>query len=150
MSNKVATRSRELFESGWRCAESVLLSIAEEQGVQSDLIPRIATGFCSGVARTCGTCGAVSGAILGLGLAAGRDSADETVDGCYALVREFVREFEVKFGSINCEQLTGCDLATDEGQEAFERKGQIEGCFRYVEEAARMAMDLIVEAGPTK
>jgi dihydrofolate reductase len=37
----------------------VLLAIAESQGIQPDLIPRIATGFCSGISRTGGMCGAV-------------------------------------------------------------------------------------------
>lgn len=143
MSEEAASKSRELFESGLYCAESVLISLAEGQGIKSDLVPRIATGFCSGVSRTCGTCGAVSGAILGLGLAVGRDSPDESVEECYALVNELVDGFQAKFWSINCAQLTGCDLATDEGQRAFEEQGQIERCFQYVEEAARMAMRMI-------
>ena len=50
MSNETSQRSRELFDSGFYCAESVLLAIAESQGIESDLIPRIATGFCSGIA----------------------------------------------------------------------------------------------------
>jgi len=40
----VANRSRQLFESGYYCAESVLLAVAESQGIKSDLIPKIATG----------------------------------------------------------------------------------------------------------
>ena len=54
MNDRVSQRSRELFDSGYYCAESVLLAIAENQGIQSDLIPKIATGFCSGISRTCG------------------------------------------------------------------------------------------------
>jgi hypothetical protein len=49
MSHDVARRSRELFESGFLCAESVLLAVSEAEGVRSDLIPKIATGFCSGM-----------------------------------------------------------------------------------------------------
>lgn len=54
MNEQAAKKSRELFNSGYYCAESVLMAIAESRNVQSDLMPRIATGFCSGMARTGG------------------------------------------------------------------------------------------------
>ena len=72
MNDQAPKRSRELFNSGFYCAESVLMAIAESRGIRSDLIPRIATGFCSGMARTGGQCGAVSGAMMGISLATGR------------------------------------------------------------------------------
>jgi hypothetical protein len=56
MNEQASQRSVELFRSGFFCAESVLLAIAESQGIESDLIPRIATGFCSGISRTGGAC----------------------------------------------------------------------------------------------
>ena len=43
MGEQAPQRSRELFQSGLYCAESVLQAIAESQGIQSDLIPRIAS-----------------------------------------------------------------------------------------------------------
>ena len=48
--------AEKAFASGLYCAESTLISLAEAQGIESDLLPGIATGFCSGMARTCGTC----------------------------------------------------------------------------------------------
>ncbi len=139
--NQVAIqRSKDLFESGYFCAEGVLTAIAESREVSSELIPRIATGFCSGVARTGGLCGAVSGAILALGMAVGRDSADESVDPVYGLVREVLDEFEAEFGSTTCLGLTGCDLATDEGQRKFLERKQHETCIEYVGAATRLAL----------
>ncbi len=143
MLDRAAQRSKELWESGYYCAESVLLALAEEQGIKSDLIPRIATGFCSGVARSCGMCGAVSGAILGLSLRHGRSLPDESVDDTYAIIRKLMRVFEEKFGSINCQGLIDCDLSTDEGQEFFRANNLREQCGRYVEEVTRMAMQLM-------
>jgi len=80
MSEQATQRSLDLFRAGFFCAESVLLAIAERRGIQSDLIPRIATGFCSGISRTGGLCGAVSGAIMGINLVAGRNSPSESVE----------------------------------------------------------------------
>jgi len=49
-----AQRSRTYFESGLYCAESVLQAIADECNLSSEYIPRIATGFCGGMALTGG------------------------------------------------------------------------------------------------
>lgn len=143
MFDRDARRSRELFESGFYCAESVLLAIAENKGIHSEWIPKIATGFCSGLARTCGTCGAVNGAIMGINLVAGRNTPEEPLDRDYAAVRQFLEGFENRFGSTNCQQLTGCDLGTPEGQASFRAKHVIERCNDYVEEATRLALSII-------
>lgn len=142
--DETAQRAREHFASrDYYCAESVLLAMAEAHGIQSDFIPRIATGFCSGLARTCRTCGAVSGAMMGLNLLTGRSAPGAPVEENYALVRELLKGFEDRFGSTNCEELTGCDLGTAEGQEFFWANEVFERCRRYTEEATRIAMSLI-------
>jgi C_GCAxxG_C_C family probable redox protein len=143
MIDNAAQRSKDLFSSGYYCAESVLMAIAKVHDVESDLIPRIATGFCSGVARTSGQCGAISGAIMGLGLAIGRDSPEKSVEETYVLVRELIERFEDKFGSRNCQQLTGCNLSTSEGQERFRENNVIDLCYQYAEEATRIALQLL-------
>jgi len=61
----VRKSAEEAFASGLYCAESVVLALAKAQGVESDLLPKVATAFCSGMSRTCGTCGALTGAIMG-------------------------------------------------------------------------------------
>src|SRR5512137_84998 len=122
MSEQALQRSLELFRSGFFCAESVLQAIAESQHIQSDLIPRIATGFCSGLARTGGMCGAVSGGIMAISLFYGRNSPTERVDRCYEAERDFMKRFSTQFGELNCQKLTGVHLGTAEGQAAFKEK----------------------------
>ena len=131
MDERIPQRSRELFDSGFYCAESVLLAMAESKGIKSEFIPGIATGFCGGISGTCGICGAVSGAIMGLNLFTGRNSPEETVDKNYKLVRQLIGMFKGKFGSTNCEELTGCNLGTEEGLQAFRESGQKEKCREY-------------------
>ena len=145
MIDKTARRSRELFNSGYRCAESVLLSVAESKGIQSELIPRIATGFCAGIARTCGSCGAVSGAIMAINQFYGRNLPDEPVEKTYMPVQRLIEMFKNKFGSTNCRDLTGVDLGTAEGRKTLYSTNVIEQCKNYTEEAARMAMTIIEE-----
>ena len=117
--------------------------MAESKGFQSEFIPKMATGFCSGVSRTGGICGAVSGAIMGLSLLYGRNLPDESVDKCYTAVQKLTDAFTLKFGSTNCRKLTGCDLGTKEGQDTFKSNNTIEQCKNYTEEAAKMVMSII-------
>ena len=145
MNEQAAKQSRELFHSGLYCAESVLLAVAESRAIQSDLIPRIATGFCSGMARTGGQCGAVSGAIMALGLATGRQSPRESVEPTYVVVRELMKQFAERFGSTNCRTLLGCDIETAEGQKTFKANHLIERCYVYAEGATQIAMSLLDE-----
>ena len=150
MSEQASQRSLELFKSGYFCAESVLLAIAENQGIHSDLIPKIATGFCSGISRTGSMCGAVSGAIMGISLVAGRSSPSESNEICYALTQKLISQFEKEYGSVNCRQLIGCDLATEGGQRHFMENNLMEHCLQYAADATRMAISLIADQYPKR
>jgi len=145
MTDEAARMSGEFFQSGYYCAESVLMAVAVHRGEHSDLIPRIATGFCGGMSRTNGTCGAVSGAIMSLGLALGRNSADESVDKVYAATRELLDRFGRTFGSTNCRQLLGCDLGTPEGQATYHADNLRVKCRGYTEEATRIVLSILLQ-----
>ena len=141
--SKESARSRELFDSGFFCAESVLLAVAESKGIESDLIPRIATGLCSGISRTCGMCGAVSGGILAISMLTGRSSPRDPTRKSFNKVKKFRKMFEKRFGTTNCRELIGCDLDTEEGQETFNEKNLIEQCKQYTEEATKMVLEVL-------
>ncbi len=117
--------------------------MAESKNVQSELIPKVATGFCGGIARTGGICGAVSGAIMAISIFYGRDLPDEPIDRNYIPVQKLIEMFANKFGSVNCKELTGCDLRTEEGKKQFFSTSMIEKCRMYTEETTRMAMAII-------
>ncbi|MBW1842041.1 MAG: C_GCAxxG_C_C family protein [Deltaproteobacteria bacterium] len=137
-------RSGELFDSGLFCAESVLLAIAEAKGIQSDVIPKIATGFCGGISRTCGMCGAVTGAIMAVNLAFGRNDPNASVEKNYIMVRKLMTLFEEKYGSANCKELIDCDLGTEEGRNDFKAKDLRAQCKVFIEEATRIAISLML------
>jgi len=141
-----AAESRQHFDRGFYCAESVLLALAKRCGVDSPLVPSIATGLCSGVARTGGMCGAVGGAILGLGLAFGRERHTESVTQSYDRVRQLMEEFRRRHGSTNCRELLGCHLGTPEGQLQFREQNLRERCAGYTASATEIATRLIDSA----
>ncbi|MGE4299036.1 MAG: C-GCAxxG-C-C family protein [Desulfovibrionaceae bacterium] len=137
-------RARELFASGFFCAESVLKAVAEAKGIASEYIPGVATGFCSGVSRTQDRCGALSGAVMAVGLIYGRREPDETVDDCYMRTIKLVRRFKERFGSLDCTTLCGHDLSTEEGRAAFkERDAKARVCLGLAAAATEMALELL-------
>ncbi len=146
--DQTAQRSGELFESGFCCSESVLQALAESRDIQSDLIPRIATGLCAGISRTGGICGAVSGGVLAISLVTGRSSPSDPREDNLRLVRAFLQECEAKFGSTNCERLMGCRLDTAEGQRFFQEHNLREKCASFTCEATRIAARLLEETVP--
>lgn len=143
MSERASRRSRELFDSGYYCAESVLLAVAESKGIHTPLIPKMATGFCSGLSRTGRMCGAVSGAIMSISLLTGRSAPTDSLEECYAITRKLLELFEQRFGSTNCPHLIGCDLHTEEGRRIFEENHLADRCQRFVEEATGIVMALL-------
>ena len=146
MTDKTSQRSGELFDSGFWCAESVLLAVAESKGIESDLIPKIASGFCAGISRTNQLCGALSGAIMAINLLYGRSKPDESMDKNRFLVQEMIEMFKDKFGSTNCRELTGCDLETEEGYKLYYSNNLNIKCRNFVTEAVSMAI-LLIEQG---
>jgi C_GCAxxG_C_C family probable redox protein len=88
-------------------------------------------------------CGAVSGGIMAIGLALGRDSSTESVDPCYQAVRSFMDRFSTQYHALSCLELTGVHLGTPEGQQAFRDKKQFQMCTDYVDSATRLVVEII-------
>lgn len=144
---EVRASAEAAFASGLYCAESVVLALAKMQGIDSVLLPRAATAFCSGMAQTCGPCGALTGAIMGLSLALGRDGAGDSVQAAYGATQQLVHEFGQAFGACNCRDLLGCDLGTPEGQKTFTEQRLHERCFQYTGKATELAARMLVTLG---
>ena len=142
--NTLAVRSSELFDSGYFCAESILMAVAEYLGVESELIPGLATGFCGGMARNNGLCGLLTGGIMALGLVHGRRNARESQAAVYEKVSRYIQEFEKQLGARDCTGLLGCDISTVEGAEMFSSQ-ELESrvCARITGIAAGILMPLI-------
>jgi C_GCAxxG_C_C family probable redox protein len=143
LTEKTVERCVELLDQGYLCAEAVILAIAEAKEIRSDLIPKIATDFSTGIGKTGGLCGALIGAILAVNIFSGRSSPRESTRRNYAMVRRLIDLFEKKYGSTGCKELLGCDLGTLRGQYTFLVNGLFDKCTEYAEEATRITMGLI-------
>ena len=147
-SDFVKDRLLELMGEGkYLCAESVVQVVAEAGGRECKDVIRAATGFCSGMSRTCAQCGAVSGAIMGIGLYAGRAEMGEDHEACYAMVQEFLARFEDRYGSTNCFELIQCDFTVPEDKERYKRENLRLECYRMVTFAAETALSILRDHG---
>lgn len=133
------------FNSGFNCAELILLALSGGLGrTNSDhSIPRIATGFGGGVGRNGDMCGALSGGVMAIGLALGRDKPEQGREPCYAAVDHFYTDFVKEFGSCKCRELTGIDLKAPVGSGTHHTRMHAERCNLIVEFAARRANEII-------
>lgn len=132
------------YGAGYCCSEASLLAVAEWQNIESPLVPKMATAFCGGMSRTGGTCGALTGAILGVSLALGRSAANGPRDEVQEATQQLVREFEQTFGYRNCGELKGQSRfgSTVEGADRMETP-----CATYTRTAAEMAARILGERG---
>jgi C_GCAxxG_C_C family probable redox protein len=147
MFGNVGDKAVELFDSGFNCAESVLLALSRDFNEPAEhIIPCIATGFGGGIARTGSTCGALSGAIMTIGLIIGPRKAEELEkkEEVYDMALKMIENFEKEFGSSLCKNLTKCDLRTLEGHEKFQsQKIRETVCPKFVKWAVNYATRLM-------
>jgi C_GCAxxG_C_C family probable redox protein len=124
----------------------VLLAVCQEYGIENEVIPRIAYCFAGGFGNTGAVCGAVCGAMMAIGLKMERPDNMEGMFRVLGVAQEFRRRFEAEMGAIDCRELTGVDLTTQEGlQKLMSSDIPQKACFPAVGTAFRLVMDLLEE-----
>jgi C_GCAxxG_C_C family probable redox protein len=132
-----------LHSQGFNCAQSVFSVFAAQLGIDNVTALKIASPFGGGMARRGETCGAVSGALLALGLARGA-SDPSGKDEIYRLSQEFLRLFDQKHGALLCRDLVGFDGSTPEGWQAARQAGKFTTiCPLLVRDAVELVQSLL-------
>ena len=128
------------FREGFNCAQAVLSAYGSEFGLNHELALKVAAAFGGGMGRQGGTCGAVTGALMAIGLRSGMARVDEQAkEKTYHLVREFTEAFKTRNGSIICKELLGLDISTVDGRKkATEEKLFTTLCPKLVRDAAEI------------
>ena len=92
--------------------------------------------------RTDQVCGAVSGAVMVLGLKYG--AGKESKELVYAKVKELTEKFKAKNGSVSCTALLGCNMSTKEGLEAAKKKEvHTKVCPKLVSDAVEILEEIL-------
>lgn len=137
-----------VFNSGMNCAQAVFSALTADSGLDRNQALRIAS--CFGGGMRCGeVCGAVTGALMAIGLCRGYDSPDDpdAKARSNALALEFERRFIGKNGSILCRELLGYNLSVPEDLEILKSKGLFTTvCPKMVADAVVLAESLLEES----
>jgi C_GCAxxG_C_C family probable redox protein len=140
-------RAVQCFEEGFSCSQSVLGACCERYGLPRATALRLADAYGGGMGALGRTCGAVTGALMVIGLAHGRTKADDTAakHRTHELVQRFVAQFEARHGSTVCRELLGCDIDTPEKAIAARAAGRFTVCSGLVRSAAELLEGLLGE-----
>lgn len=103
------------------CAETTFVVLKAAFGLDEPADPSPAMALNGGVAYGGGTCGAISGAALALGMLAGRRIADHRQAKRVAreLTADLMDAFRAAHGAVDCRDLLGLDLRAPGAHEAF-------------------------------
>jgi C_GCAxxG_C_C family probable redox protein len=134
------------FREGFNCAQALVSTYSEDFGVDRLAALRIAGPFGGGIAHKGETCGAVTGALMVLGLRYGNEAAgdERSRDEAYSQAGEFLRRFESRNRTVICRELLDCDIGTPEGMKlARETKLFYKVCPKYVRDAVEIIEEML-------
>ncbi|MEM2533445.1 MAG: C-GCAxxG-C-C family protein [Candidatus Nezhaarchaeales archaeon] len=143
------------------CSQCVLKALQEHLQLGDGESFKAASAFAGGVARMGEVCGALSGGIMAIGLAYGREKLEDArFSPRYAKAMELAvdlyQRFEKEFGSVKCRDIQtflfgrAFDLKNPVEYEEFVRAGAYEKCPEVVKKAAQLAAELILKSREVK
>jgi C_GCAxxG_C_C family probable redox protein len=135
--------------SKFTCSAAVFSTFSDDLGLDPAIAKKITCGFGAGISKTRNICGAVSGGIMVIGRYGKAEAADEVAtEKTRAFVRQFIREFTAKNGSVGCTDLLGYDLSDPDDYEAAKASGVFTStCPALVRDAADI-LEKIFEQEP--
>jgi len=142
-------KALEYFNNNYNCSQSVLAVFGPELGLSENDCLKVSCAFGGGMARQQKTCGAVTGALMVLGLKYGKalNEDDSKKLKTYAKTLEFIKAFEEENTSTVCKELlNGLDMNTEEGSKKIKELNLFKiKCDRYIENAVKIVEKMITD-----
>jgi len=140
------------MEKSHNCAQSSFYSLSEQFGLGGDDVLKALTPM-PGVAERGETCGAITGALMAMGLVFGRDRLDdwETYRSSLIPTNKFCKQFEEEMGTTLCCQIQekafgrSYNLMDPDDLKKFQMAGATKKCTNVVQKAVRLAAAIILE-----
>ena len=140
---RVEKAKKIIAEQKGSCSQAIFATYGEflsSGSLDFKTCMNLASGFGGGIAEKGNVCGALTGAIMALGLKYGGSMMEEKVNQAADTLLE---NFTKLHGSPLCRELIKYDLAASlDLKEAFE-KGVFNNCPKYVEDVAEILETLI-------
>lgn len=144
-----AEKAKELFMSGYGCAQSVFGAFCDVTGCDFEAAMKLSSSFGGGMGRMREVCGACSGMFMVAGALYGYSAPGDAAGKAahYALIQDMARRFREKNGTIVCRELLK-NIKTDETPLPTARTEDFyrtRPCLRLVIRAAEIADEIIAE-----
>lgn len=132
------------FKSGYSCSQSVLAAFGPKLGLDLETALKVASTFGGGIGRTGETCGAITGALMVLGLKYDR-TEPEAKENSIKRAREFINKFKTRspHGVTTCRDLLGHDISTPTGRAFAKENGLYGNCTNLVQYAAEIVKEML-------
>jgi len=145
-------RAQSVMEKSHNCAQSTFFALSEQFGLGGDDVLKALTPL-PGMAERGETCGAMTGALMAMGLIYGRDHLDDWDKYRSSLIptNKFCQQFEKEMGTTLCCQIQerafgqSFNLMDPEQLKEFQRAGATAKCSQVVQKACRLAAEIILE-----
>jgi C_GCAxxG_C_C family probable redox protein len=135
------------FKNNFNCSQSVFTAFGPEYGISENNCLKIACAFGAGIARQQYTCGAVTGALMAIGLKFGKGIQDDNSKKMetYQKSLMFLSEFKKRHGSVLCKELlNGLDMNNPDDAKKIEDLRLFQtACLGYVKDAVEITESLI-------
>ncbi len=135
------------FSNHFNCSQSVFTVFGEELGMSENDCLKVACAFGGGMGRQQHTCGAVTGALMVLGMKFGKALNDDEAKKkeTYTKTVEFFKEFEKRNGSTTCKALLqNLDMNNEADLKKINELNLFEiNCEKYVADAVEIAEKLM-------
>ncbi len=128
------------------CSQAILETYAPSMGLPRDRARQVAAAFAGGMG-TGSECGAVTGALMVIGLKYGkvRDKDPVADRRTSAKVVEFIKEFKARHGDTVCSRLLAVNMGTPDGVEEARRRGLFSTrCPEFVRSASEILDKILV------
>ena len=143
----IADQAITCFGEGFSCSQAVFSVFAPQWGLDRITALKVASPFGGGMGRLGETCGAVTGALMAIGLKYGQTIGEDKAakEKSYELVRQFAERFKARNrGCLTCRELLGADISTPEGlQKVRETQAFTVMCPKFVRDAAEIVEELL-------
>lgn len=143
--NNIEENAKVTFRAGLNCAQAVVSSYSEALDFDKDMALSISCGFGGGMGRLQGTCGAVTGSYMVLGL----DNCQKFTDNIdrkaatYSMVQKFNDQFIKAHGTTDCISLLKCEIKSEEGhQKAKEENLFVTVCEKCISDSIEIVNQL--------
>lgn len=140
-------KAQAYFSNNFNCSQAVFTTFATEMGIDEELALKMSTQFGGG-ARKGEMCGAVSGALMVLGLKYGHCHAEDAEEkaNAYKIAEDFMNRFIQKNGSVVCRDLLKYDLTKPEDKEKIRELNLFKTvCPQMIKSATEILEEMIDE-----